>query len=257
MDNKAAARGAGQRNVAILVHEGVELLDFAGPGEVFSAARLPDEGGRAFNVYLVAESLEPIRSQGFVEITPNFTFETCPEPDLIVLPGGATGRPMNNPATMEWIEDSAPEAEVVLTVCTGALLLAKAGLLDGLAATTHHGSIAALRRMAPDTAVHEGLRYVDNGRIITTAGVSAGIDGALHLVSRLLGETAAVDAAWYMEYDWTPQEDAEEGVIVAGTSGSTAWVCPPCGEDCHDKTYDAPGTCENEACHMELVARRR
>lgn len=203
-----------QRNVAILVHEGVELLDFAGPGEVFSAARLPDGGGRAFNVFLVAETLEPITSQGFVTVTPEYTFDNCPKPDLLVLPGGATGRPLNSVKTMQWIEDTAPESEVVLSVCTGALLLAKAELLDGLQATTHHGSIAGLRRMAADAVVHEDARYVDNGRYVTSAGVSAGIDGALHVVKRLLGEKSAVDTAWYMEYDWTPEEDVKKGLVV-------------------------------------------
>ena len=191
-----------KRNVAIFIHEGVELLDFAGPGEVFVAA------GRsgAFNVYTVAASPEQIVSQGFVTVKPQYTFANCPTPDIIILPGGNTSIPLSNVEVIEWVKKSSRNAEVVMSVCTGAFLLAKAGLLDGLEATTHWGSIESLKQNAPRATVRENRRFVDNGRIVTAAGVSAGIDASLHVVDRLLGRESASKTARYMEYKWEPEE---------------------------------------------------
>lgn len=195
------------RNVAVFIHEGVELLDFAGPGEVFAAAHLP-QGAHAFNVYTVAATPEAITSQGFVSIKPQYTFENAPRPDIVVLPGGNTSIPLQNPKVIEWVKKTSQDAEVMMSVCTGAFLLARAGLLDGKEATTHWSAIDNLRRDFPKTTVHENRRFLDNGKVITTAGVSAGIDGALHIVDRLLGRDAASMTARYMEYLWTPEKIA-------------------------------------------------
>ena len=200
------------RNVAIVVHNGAELLDFAGPGEVFAAAG-------PFNVYTVSETEQPIVSQGFVKVTPQYDVTDSPPPAIIVIPGGGSRALISSEPLMAWIEKSAADAEVVMSVCTGALALAKVGLLDGLEITTHYSAIDALKKQAPKSKVHENTRFVDNGKIVTTAGVSAGIDGALHIVSRLLGEDAASSTARYMEYDkWEPGAGR---VVGAGkTSGS-------------------------------------
>jgi transcriptional regulator GlxA family with amidase domain len=195
-----STKRGGPMNVAIFVHEGVELLDFAGPGEVFAAA----DHGRAFKVYTVAASPEPILSQRFVTVTPQYTIANCPRPDIIVLPGGQTNVPLGDPKVIAWIKKVAPETEVTLSVCTGAFLLAKAGLLDGVEATTHWGSIEDLRREAPKTIVRENRRFVDSGKVVTSAGVSAGLDGSLHVVARLLGRDTARETARYMEYKWEP-----------------------------------------------------
>lgn len=194
----AGCAQAQRQSVAIVLYPGVELLDFAGPGEVFSAA--------GFRVFTVALSDQPLVSQGFVRIMPQFAMADSPQPDITVIPGGDVGALLNNPEAMAWLDKAAKDGQHVLSVCNGALVLAKLGLLDGLEATTHHGSFRSLRRMAPNTIVHEDRRFVDNGKIITSAGVSAGIDGSLHLVSRLLGEGAARRTARYMEYDWRPEE---------------------------------------------------
>lgn len=194
-----------KRNVAIFIHEGVELLDFAGPGEVFAAARL----GQAFNVYTVAATDADITSQRFLKVRPQYTLENCPKPDIIVLPGGNTRIPLQDQRVIAWIQKAVPESEVTISVCTGAFLLAKAGLLDGKEATTHWASIDRLRSAAPKTKVHADRRVVDNGQIITCAGVSAGIDGSLHLVERLLGKKVAEDTARYMEYRWEPVKGKE------------------------------------------------
>jgi transcriptional regulator GlxA family with amidase domain len=195
--------GRSAKTVAIFIHEGVELLDFAGPGEVFASS--------GFEVYTVAATTEPIVSQGFVTVTPQYSIDNAPAPDILVLPGGSTGTPLKNPAVIEWIRKVSRDTTVSLSVCTGAFLLAKAGLLDGLSATTFHGQIDGLRSAAPRTTVIENTRWVDNGRIVTTAGVSAGIDGALQVVTRLRGQDVAERTARYMEYDkWKPGE----GTIV-------------------------------------------
>ncbi len=194
----SAAAAAETRNVAIVLYPGVELLDFAGPGEVFSSA-----ANGAFHVYTVAASAQPLTSQGFVKITPDYAVESAPKPDLIVIPGGSVGAVSNDPKMMAWIKKGAAEAEITMSVCNGALVLAQAGLLDGLKATTHWGALPRLRKFAKVTVVPDE-RFTDNGRIVTTQGVSAGIDGALHVVERLLGVEAAWADAHYMMYRWEP-----------------------------------------------------
>lgn len=186
------------RNVAILVYEGVEPLDFAGPGEVFAATR-------DFEVFSIAASDVPVESGDFFRIVPQHTFANHPRIDILVVPGGNASSALYDPETMSWIRKTAREADLVLSVCNGASILADAGLLDGLEATTHQGTISTLRRMAPRTVVHDDLRFVDNGKVITAAGVSAGIDASLHIVSRLLGEERARRTARYMEYAWEPE----------------------------------------------------
>jgi transcriptional regulator GlxA family with amidase domain len=186
------------RNVAIVVYQGVELLDFAGPGEVFAAA-----GNGAFNVYTVAASADPIVSLGFVKVVPDYSITTSPAPDIVVIPGGNVANVFDDARMMAWIERESRGTEITMSVCNGAIALAKAGLLNGLKATTHYSAVAALRRF-PGVAVVPGARFVDNGRILSTQGVSAGIDGALHVVQRLLGAAAAWADAHYMMYPWEP-----------------------------------------------------
>ena len=188
--------------VAVLVFNGVELLDFAGPGEVFAAAG----HGRAFDVFTVGLSKEPVLSQGFVTITPQYALDESPRPDILVVPGGGVRSILNSERAMGWIRETAQNA-YVLSVCNGAFVLADAGLLEGKEATTHHGSLEALTQHASNTVVHADRRYVDNGRVITAAGVSAGIDASLHLVERLLGAGMADGTAAYMEYERRPEKD--------------------------------------------------
>ncbi len=201
-----APREPTTRNVAIVLYEGVELLDFAGPGEVFAAAAgFGEDAGRpAFRVYTVAQRPGPITSQGFVRIVPEFTIDDAPPPDLVVIPGGNSGPLAQDAKFIEWVRQGG-DARMLLTVCTGAFVAAKAGRLDGRPATTFYGAIDRLREVATKTDVQEGRRFIDSGSVITTAGVSAGIDGALHVVARLLGRAVADRTARYMEYHWTPE----------------------------------------------------
>jgi transcriptional regulator GlxA family with amidase domain len=173
------------RTVAILLFEGVELMDFAGPAEVFIVAA----EGKAFRVVTVAESTKPLKTMGGITVTPDFAYSDAPRADVLVVPGGnmqavgAVGK--------DWIKSAAKDAEITMSVCFGAMLLADANLLEGQTATTHHWGLAQLKKRAPDCRVVEGKRFVESNKIITTAGVTAGIDGALRVVEKLLGAEAA------------------------------------------------------------------
>lgn len=181
----------GPIQVAVLVFPGVELLDFAGPAEVF----IVSDYGKAFRVFTVAASTDICRTMGNIGIKPDYRYEDAPPADVVVVPGGAT---QNVTASgMKWLQASSQRARITMSVCMGAFLMARAGLLDGIEATTHRWGLASLKSAAPTCKVVENRRFVDAGRVITTAGVTAGIDGALHVVARLLGKPAA---------KWTAQE---------------------------------------------------
>lgn len=189
-----------RRNVALLLFDEVEVLDFAGPFEVFAVT---DElaGHAVFNVYTVAENIGTIRARNGLKVIPDYSRENCPAPQVLIVPGGyGTRALLHKPALLEWVRQRAGRAELVLSVCTGALVLGQAGLLDGLRATTHHECLDLLRTTAPRAEVVATERFVDEGRIVTAAGISAGIDASLHVVSRLIGAEAADRTARYMEY---------------------------------------------------------
>ena len=191
------------RTLAILIFDDVEVLDFCGPFEVFSVAnRFTDPP--AFNVLIVAETAGPVLTRGALSVNPHHRLADCPQPDLLLVPGGqGTRKEMHNSALIEWIRQASEKAGLILSVCTGALLLAKAGLLDGLEATTHHGAIELLCQTATKTTVHADRRFVDNGRIVCSAGIAAGIDMSLHVVSRLLGQEVAEKTVKLMEFPWS------------------------------------------------------
>ena len=195
----ATTAHAAPKKIAIVVYEGVEIRDFAGPAEVLAAGS--KFAGVKNEIYLVAKSTAPIKSQGFITITPDYAIDRAPKPDIVVIPGGASSK-LEEPAMLTWLLQP---TEVTLTVCTGVVPIAKAGVLDGKDITTYYGAIEHLQQMAPKVRVQHGRRFIDNGRFITTAGVSAGIDGALHLVARLYGRRVADQTARYMEYHWTPE----------------------------------------------------
>lgn len=189
--------------VDILLWEGVELLDFAGPGQVFACA---DEG-RAFQVRTVAVRPGRVMSQGFLDVRPSGLLGQGPAPDVLVVPGGASEIAVADSELLAALGAVGREAGIVMSVCTGALVLAAAGLLDeaaddrsALLVTTWHGAVDRLRKAAPRATVVDDHRWTDNGRIVTAAGVSAGIDAALHLVGRLAGNEVRDATARYMEY---------------------------------------------------------
>lgn len=192
-----------KKNVAILIFNGVELLDFAGPFEVFSAARASlGSTDKLLNVFTVAESMEPVTCNNPLVVMPKYSLEDCPRIDILLVPGGqGTRSAIDRPALINWIAARDRETELTTSVCTGSFLLAKAGLLDGKSATTHWGSIERMRDAFPDLTVLDDTRYVDEGSVISSAGVSAGIDMALYILQRLFGSEAADATARYIEYD--------------------------------------------------------
>lgn len=193
-----------KRTVAILVFDAVELLDFAGPFEVFSSVRnLTGDHERLMEVFAVAEAAAPVRCRNGLVVLPEHTFESCPPIDLLIVPGGAGIRPaLERSGLIDWLRGRAQEAELTVSVCTGSFLLAQAGLLAGRQATTHWESIGDLRERYPEVQVVEDQRWVDSGEIVTAAGVSAGIDVALHVVRRLYGADVARATALGIEYDY-------------------------------------------------------
>jgi putative intracellular protease/amidase len=193
-DREAAARA--QKKVAILIFDGVEIIDYTGPWEIFGTA--------GFDVYTVAGTKEPVTTAMGMTVLPKYTFADAPQPDVLVVPGGGVKAARDSATTLKWVTNTNARTALTMSVCNGAFILASAGLLDGLTATTTSGNIARLKAEYPKTNVVDDQRFVDNGKIITTAGLSAGIDGALHVVSRMLGNGTAQKVALAQEYDWRP-----------------------------------------------------
>lgn len=196
------------RTVGILIFDDVEVLDFCGPFEVFSVARNPGDdtdGEGLFRAVTIAEEDRIINCRGGLLVQPHYTITNHPELDIVVVPGGkGTRRERHNQHLLDWITVQDTNIELLTSVCTGALLLAEAGKLDGLQATTHWASVESMRETYESISVQADTRYVDQGRIITSAGISAGIDMSLHVVERLHGPEAAAWTARRMEYDWEP-----------------------------------------------------
>lgn len=196
-----------QLNVGILIFDNVEILDFTGPFEVFSRTRLgagdptrrSDEGA-PFHVFTVARTQEAVAATGGLRVLPDHGFDDTPPIDLLVVPGGYGTRPLlADEATLAWIRQAAGRARLVTSVCTGSLLLARAGLLEGKRATTHWLALDAFEEMAPGVQVERDLRWVDDG-VITSAGVASGIDMAFYVVEKLHGKEVADETARYIEF---------------------------------------------------------
>jgi transcriptional regulator GlxA family with amidase domain len=199
-----------KRNVGILIFDGVEVLDFAGPYEVFSRTRLvpgPEsrrsDDSAPFRVFTVARTRQAVRATGGLGVLPDHDFADAPPIDLLVVPGGFGTRPLLEDAdTLEWIRRRSSAARQVVSVCTGSLLLAKAGLLAGRRATTHFNALDLLGSLDPTVTVERGVRFVEDG-IVTSAGVAAGIDMSFHVVAKLCGRAVAEETARYIEYPWS------------------------------------------------------
>jgi transcriptional regulator GlxA family with amidase domain len=191
--------------VGILIFPEVEVLDFCGPFEVFSVTRLDDarrrEDPSPFAVSLIAEGSEPITASGGLRVLPDHTLASCPALDLLVVPGGwGTRAALNNAPLIDWIAARGRQVRTLTSVCTGAMLLGRAGLLDGRRATTHWRSLDWLQESYPTVAVERALHVVEDGDLLTSAGISAGIDMALRVVARYYGEAVARATARHMEY---------------------------------------------------------
>ncbi|MFN8333597.1 MAG: DJ-1/PfpI family protein [Cyclobacteriaceae bacterium] len=202
------SQGKATYKVAVFIYPGVELLDFAGPLEVFSNTT-------DFEVFTVAPSVETIVAMNKnIQFIPNYSIENCPQPDIIVFPGANMEGLMpvyENLKVIDWIKSIHTKTVYTMSVCTGAAFLSRAGILDNHSVTTHWGAIEELQSITPNAKVIENKRFVSDGKLLTTAGVSAGLDGALYLVSKIKGKDEALRVARDIEYDkWNP----EAGLIV-------------------------------------------
>lgn len=191
---------------AILVFDGVQIIDFTGPYEVFGQAH--------FYTYLVSADGKPLTTSMDMKVVPHFDLEHAPKPDLLLVPGGDASAVMKDQRVLDWIRGTAAEAEHVLSVCNGAFILAEAGLLDGLGATTFHRLLDDLAEDYPEVTVQREKRFVDNGKIVTSAGLSSGIDAAIHLVEKIQGRAAAHRLALHLEYDWDPDSPFVRGAMA-------------------------------------------
>jgi len=195
-------------NVGIFVFNEVEVLDFAGPYEVFTTASRVHKRGHPgasdpFTVFTVGRTLDPVRARAGLSVFPDFGFDKHPDIDLLLIPGGVVTAELEKPEVIGWVAQTARRARLSASICTGAFLLARTGLLDRKSATTHWEDISDLRAMFPTVTVLEQLRWVDEGTVVSSAGISAGIDMSLHLVERLVSRQLAERTARQMEFDWT------------------------------------------------------
>jgi transcriptional regulator GlxA family with amidase domain/YHS domain-containing protein len=211
--------------VAFLLSDGAVMIDFAGPWEVFQDAHVTGRSQAAFNLYTVAETTKPILTSGGATIVPKFALASAPAPKVVVVP--AQSDP--SPAVKSWLVNAAKHADLLMSVCTGALVLAQAGLLDGRTVTSHHSAFGTLAMNYPSVTVKRGVRFVDDGRIATSAGLSAGIDLALHVVARYYGKAAGVQTAYDMEYQSASWLDGNNQAYKKPPLARTGYAtCPVC-----------------------------
>ena len=220
--------------VAFLISEGAVMIDFTGPWEVFQDVMVPGRTDHPFRLYTVSESTSPIHTSGGMKIVPEYTFENAPAPKVIVIP--AQSQPSE--ATLEWIRKSTKSTDVTMSVCTGAFVLARTGLLSGKSATTYHGAFVPFSNQFPDIQLKRGARFVEDGNLATAGGLSSGIDLALRVVERYFGREVAQQTAYDMEYQGQGWMNPDSNQLYAAKPVSTAEhpVCPVCGMDVDSAT---------------------
>src|SRR5712692_1704357 len=218
--------------VAFAISEGAVVIDFCGPWEVFRDVMLPS-GDHPFRLYTVSDKTAPITAGGGMKIVPDYTFANAPAPKVIVIP--AQSEPSN--AMLDWIRQSTKNTDVTMSVCTGAFVLAKTGLLDGKSATTYHGAFGRFAMKFPDVQLKRGARFVENGNLSSAGGLSSGIDLALRVVERYYGRDVAQKTAYNMEYQGQGWMNPNSNQIYAAAPVSTAEhpLCPVCGMDVDPK----------------------
>jgi transcriptional regulator GlxA family with amidase domain len=215
--------------VAFLVSEGAVVIDFCGPWEVFQDVSTPGRKDDPFRLYTVAETTNSIHASGGLKIIPDYTFETAPAPKVIVIPA-QNGR---SEATLEWIRKSTKSTDVTMSVCTGAFLLAQTGLLSGRTATTFHSAFSDFAKQFPDVRLKRGARFVEDGNLASSGGLSSGIDLALRVVERYYGHEVAKSTAYVMEYQGQGWMNPDSNNVYAKVRTSTDEhpICPVCDMD--------------------------
>ncbi len=213
--------------VAFLLSDNAVVIDFAGPWEVFSNVSVPGRAaGPVFQLYTVAATAAPITASGGMTIVPNYTFANAPAPKVIVIPA----QDAHDEAVLAWVRGAARSADLTMSVCTGAFLLAKTGLLAGKPATTHHGSYNEFAMEFPNVSLKRGARFVDAGNLASAGGLSSGIDLTLHVVERYFGRAVAHNAANMLEYQGPGWLDPSSNMVYAKRRRSTEQhpLCPVC-----------------------------
>ncbi|HEX5889597.1 MAG TPA: DJ-1/PfpI family protein [Pyrinomonadaceae bacterium] len=190
----------GKIPVAFAISEGATVIDFAGPWEVFQDVHVRERGKNMdeqmpFQLFTVADKIETIRGSGGLKLVPDYTFDTAPQPKVVVVPAQR-----GSEALHAWLRKMFTSADVIMSVCTGAFQLGRAGLLAGKTATTHHDFFDRFAQTFPDVKLKRGLRFVEEEKISTAGGLSSGIDLALRVVERYFGREVAQATATYMEY---------------------------------------------------------
>ena len=219
--------------VAFVISEGAVVIDFCGPWEVFRDVMVPN-GDHPFRLYTVSDKTARITAGGGMKIVPDYTFANAPAPKVIVIP--AQSEPSK--AMLDWIHQSTRNTDVTMSVCTGAFVLAKTGLLDGKSATTFHGAFGTFAMQFPKIELKRGARFVENGNLATAGGLSSGIDLALRVVERYYGREVAEKTAYTMEYQGQGWKDPNSNNVYTAMPVSTTEhpVCPVCGMDVDPKT---------------------
>jgi len=214
--------------VAFVISEGAVVIDFCGPWEVFRDVVLPS-GDHPFRLYTISDKTAPITAGGGMKIVPDYTFANAPAPKAIVIP--AQSEPSK--AMLDWIRQSTKNTDVTMSVCTGAFVLARTGLLDGKSATTFHAAFNTFAMQFPKIELKRGARFVENGNLATAGGLSSGIDLALRVVERYYGRDVAQKTAYNMEYQGQGWMNPDSNQIYAAAPVSTAEhpLCPVCGMD--------------------------
>ena len=190
-------------NIGIYIYDQAEVLDFSGPFEVFSTSSRINTCGEPFNVFLVGETGKTVTARAGFSVNPSYGFHDHPPIDLLIIAGGVHTEEIKKPKVINWVATTAKKAKLVASVCTGVFLLAEAGVLSNQNVTTHWEDIPDLQKSYPNLQVHKNKRWIDEGNIVTSAGISAGIDMSLHLVSKLHSKELAEKTAQQMEFDWT------------------------------------------------------
>jgi putative intracellular protease/amidase/YHS domain-containing protein len=219
--------------VAFLISDGAVVIDFCGPWEVFQDVNIPGRQDLPFRLYTVAETKKPIRTSGGMQIVPEYTLADAPAPKVIVIP--AQSEP--SAAVLDWIRKSSQTTDVTMSVCTGAFVLAKTGMLDGKSATTYHGAFGRFAMKFPNITLKRGARFVENGNLATAGGLSSGIDLALRVVERYYGRAVAQSTAYNMEYQGNGWMDPDSNNVYAAIPVSTAEhpLCVVCSMDVDPK----------------------
>jgi len=223
--------------VAVLLSERAVVIDFAGPWEVFQDTNVPGREVAAFELYTVAETTKPLLASSGLSITPDYSYATAPAPKVIVIPAQSA----RNPATLDWIRAASRNADLTMSVCVGAFLLPRTGLLAGKSGTTHHASYARFAMSFRDINLRRGARFVDEGNIASAGVLSSGIDLALHVVERYYGRDVATKTAYQMEYQGLGWKDPASNAEYAHRPVASAGMaqCPVCWMDADPNTAPA------------------